>query len=318
MITYESVLAANRRIERGIFKTPLEHSMYLSNDKIEVYLKLEAQQKLKSFKIRGALSKMTNLTEEEKRRGVITVSSGNHGGGVSYASSIMKDVKATVVVPESTPESKVEKIRYYGATVIQKGENYDAANAYAKGLIEKEGLTYIDACSDEDVISGQGTMGLEILASNPDIDTILVPIGGGGMITGISIAAKAIRPDIKIIGVQTEACPAMVAAMKDEMFYEEYPTDPSICDALVGGVGRIPYEMSKGAIDEIIIVSEKAIKEATKHLLIKEKVVSEPSGAVGVAALMEGADKIKGREIAVVISGGNLDEKLMKKLLEIY
>lgn len=318
MITYESVLAANRRIERGIFKTPLEHSMYLSNDKIEVYLKLEAQQKLKSFKIRGALSKMTNLTEEEKRRGVITVSSGNHGGGVSYASSIMKDVKATVVVPESTPESKVEKIRYYGATVIQKGENYDAANAYAKALIEKEGLTYIDACSDEDVISGQGTMGLEILASNPDIDTILVPIGGGGMITGISIAAKAIRPDIKIIGVQTEACPAMVAAMKDEMFYEEYPTDPSICDALVGGVGRIPYEMSKGAIDEIIIVSEKAIKEATKHLLIKEKVVSEPSGAVGVAALMEGADKIKGREIAVVISGGNLDEKLMKKLLEIY
>jgi len=318
MITYESVLAANRRIERGIFKTPLEHSMYLSNDKIEVYLKLEAQQKLKSFKIRGALSKMTNLTEEEKRRGVITVSSGNHGGGVSYASSIMKDVKATVVVPESTPESKVEKIRYYGATVIQKGENYDAANAYAKALIEKEGLTYIDACSDEDVISGQGTMGLEILASNPDIDTILVPIGGGGMITGISIAAKAIRPDIKIIGVQTEACPAMVAAMKDEVFYEEYPTDPSICDALVGGVGRIPYEMSKGAIDEIIIVSEKAIKEATKHLLIKEKVVSEPSGAVGVAALMEGADKIKGREIAVVISGGNLDEKLMKKLLEIY
>lgn len=317
MITYKSVLEAKKRIEKLIHKTPLEHSIYLSDKNTQVYLKLEAQQRLKSFKIRGALSKMTNLTEEEKRRGVITVSSGNHGSGVSYASAIMKDVKATVVVPESTPESKVEKIRYYGATVIQKGENYDAANAYAKGLIEKEGLTYIDACSDEDVISGQGTMGLEMLEANPNLDTIIVPIGGGGMISGISIAAKAIKPEIKIIGVQTEACPAMDAAMKDEVFYEEYPTDPSICDALVGGVGKIPYEMSKSAIDEIIIVSEKAIKKATKHLLIKEKVVSEPSGAVGVAALMEHGEKITGREIAVVISGGNLDENLIKKLLEI-
>lgn len=317
MITYESVVQAKKRIEKVIHKTPLEHSIYLSDQNKQVYLKLEAQQKLKSFKIRGALSKMTNLREEEKKLGVITVSSGNHGSGVSYASSIMKDVKATVVVPESTPESKVEKIRYYGATVIQKGENYDAANAYAKGLIEKEGLTYIDACSDEDVISGQGTMGLEILESNPNIDTILVPIGGGGMITGISVAAKAIKPEINIIGVQTEACPAMVAAMRDAVFYEEYPTDPSVCDALVGGVGKIPYEMSKSAIDDIIIVSEKAIQEATKHLLIKEKVVSEPSGAVGIAALMEHGDKIRGREIAVVISGGNLDENLMKKLLGI-
>ncbi|NBG88002.1 threonine ammonia-lyase [Isachenkonia alkalipeptolytica] len=316
MITYHSVLAAKKRIEKGIYHTPLEHSMYLSHENRQVYLKLEAQQKLKSFKIRGALSKMMNLTEEEKQRGVITVSSGNHGSGVSYASAILKDVKATVVVPESTPESKVEKIRYYGARVIQKGENFDAANGYAKGLIEQEGLTYIDACSDEDVISGQGTMGLEILEDHRGMDTILVPIGGGGMITGISIAVKAINPNIKVIGVQTEACPAMDAAMKEGVFYEEYPTDPSICDALVGGVGRIPYELSKSAIDDIIVVSEKAIKKATKHLVTKEKVVSEPSGAVGVAALMEQGERIPGKEIAVVVSGGNLDERLLKKLLE--
>ncbi len=317
MITYKDILQARERIEKGIYKTPLEHSIYLSDQKKQVYLKLEAQQKLKSFKIRGALSKMTNLTAEEKKRGVITVSSGNHGSGVSYASFLMKDVKATVVVPETTPESKVEKIRYYGATIIQKGENYDGANAYAKSLIKEKGFTYIDACSDEDVISGQGTIGLEILEANPDIDTILVPIGGGGMITGISIAAKAIKPGIKIIGVQTEACPAMVQSMKEEVFYEEYPSDTSICDALIGGVGKIPYEMSKIAIDEILVVSEKTIIKAAKHLLTKEKVVSEPSGAVGIAALMEHGEKIRGREIAVVISGGNLDQKLMKKLLEI-
>ena len=317
MVTYESILAAKERIENRVYKTPLDYSMYLSNEKFRVYLKLEAQQKLKSFKVRGALNKMMNLTEAEKKLGVITVSSGNHGGGVSYGSSLLQGIKATVVVPESTPESKVEKIRYYGARVIQKGENYDAANAYAKNLIAKEGLTYIDACSDLDVIAGQGTIGLEMLEANPKLDTILVPIGGGGMITGISIAAKAIKPDIRIIGVQTEACPAMVASMKEEIFYEEYPTEQSICDALVGGVGQIPYEMSKSAIDEIIVVSESAIKKATKHLLIKEKVVSEPSGAVGVAALMEHGEKIKGQEVALVISGGNLDENLMKKLLEV-
>lgn len=317
MITYQSITEANERIKKGIYKTPLEHSIYLSDEHKEIYLKLEAQQKLKSFKIRGALSKMTKLTEEQKKRGVITVSSGNHGSGVSYASFIMKDVKATVVVPETTPESKVEKIRYYGATVIQKGENYDAANAYAKTLIAKEGFTYIDACSDEEVIAGQGTMGLEILTTNPDIDTILVPIGGGGMISGISIAAKAMKPEIKIIGVQTEACPAMAKAMEDEVFYEEYPTGASICDALVGGVGRIPYELSRKTIDEILIVSEGAIEKAAKHLLAKEKVVSEPSGAVGVAAIMEHGEKIPGKKIALVVSGGNLDEKLMKKLLEI-
>lgn len=317
MVTYESILAAKERIENRVYNTPLDYSMYLSNEKFRVYLKLEAQQKLKSFKVRGALNKMMNLTEAEKKLGVITVSSGNHGGGVSYGSSLLQGIKATVVVPESTPESKVEKIRYYGARVIQKGENYDAANAYAKKLIAKEGLTYIDACSDLDVIAGQGTIGLEMLEANPKLDTILVPIGGGGMITGISIAAKAIKPDIRIIGVQTEACPAMVASMKEEIFYEEYPTEQSICDALVGGVGQIPYEMSKSAIDEIIVVSESAIKKATKHLLIKEKVVSEPSGAVGVAALMEHGEKIKGQEVALVISGGNLDENLMKKLLEV-
>lgn len=316
MITYDRVVAARKRIEKGIYYTPLEHSMYLSDTHRQVHLKLEAQQKLKSFKIRGALSKMMNLRDEERQRGVITVSSGNHGSGVSYAGAILKNVNTTVVVPESTPRSKVEKIRYYGATVIQKGENFDGANSYAKKLIEEKGLTYIDACSDEDVIAGQGTMGLEILESNEKIDTILVPIGGGGMITGISIAAKAIKPEINVIGVQTRACPAMVASMNEGVFYEEYPTEPSICDALVGGVGRIPYEWSESAIDDIVVVSEKAIKKATKHLITKEKVVSEPSGAVGVAALMEQGKRIPGREIAVVVSGGNLDEGLLKKLLE--
>ncbi len=316
MITYDSIVAAGKRIEKEIYHTPLESSMYLGKGDQRVYLKLEAQQKLKSFKVRGALSKMMNLSEKEKQRGVITVSSGNHGSGVSYAGAVLKGVNATVVVPESTPKSKVEKIRYYGARVILQGENFDGANRYAKKLIEEQGLTYIDACSDEDVISGQGTMGLEILKSNPSIDTLLVPIGGGGMITGISIAAKALKPEITVIGVQTAACPAMVAAMKEGVFYEEYPTAPSICDALVGGVGKIPYELSKTAIDDILVVSERGIKKATKHLLTKEKVVSEPSGAVGVAALMEQRERIPGKEIAVVVSGGNLDEELLKKLLE--
>ena len=316
MITLEKIIESRRRIQSSIYRTPLEKSMHLSNKKQEVFLKLEAQQRLKSFKIRGALSKLTSLTKEERKRGVITVSSGNHGAGVSYGASLMGDVDATVVVPETTPLSKVEKIRYYGAKVIQRGQNYDGANQFAKELIRKEGLIFIDPCSDEDVIAGHGSMGLEILEDLENVETVLVPIGGGGMITGISVAIKSKHPKVRIVGVQTAACPAMVKSLEENIFYEEYPTEASLCDALVGGVGEIPYKLAQNTIDDILVVSEEAIKEATRHLLVKEKVVAEPSGAVGIAAIQEMSEKIPGVRVVSLISGGNLDEDLMKKLLK--
>jgi len=317
MIHFDDVVKSVERIDEYIYNTPLDYSIYLSSSKTNtsVFLKLECQQKLRGFKIRGALSKLTNLTEEEKAKGVLAVSSGNHGAGVSYAAHVLGGIKAKIYVPETIPASKLDKIKYYGADVVAVGKNYDEAHAAALKALEEEKLTFVDPCSDVDVIAGQGTIATEILKANPDIDTIIVPIGGGGLITGISVAAKHIKPSINVIGVQTVACPAMKRAMEDQVFYEDFPSEPSICDALVGGVGEIPYKMSRKCIDDIIIVEEEKIKEALLFLIQKEKIIAEPAGAVGVAAFMANPEVFRNRNVAIVISGGNLDYLLIKSII---
>lgn len=315
MITFNDIQSARERINKHIYNTPLEYSMHLSNKKSNIYLKLECHQKLKGFKIRGALSKLASLTYDEKSKGVMAVSSGNHGAGVSYAARLLGGIKAKIFVPETIPESKLEKIKFYGAEVVAVGSNYDEAHAAALEALGKEKLTFIDPCSDVEVIAGQGSIALEILEANQDIDTILTPIGGGGLITGISVAAKYLKPSIKIIGVQTKACPAMVRAIEDQICYMDFPSESSICDALIGGVGEIPYNMAKQCIDDIILVEEEKIKEAILFLMDKEKVISEPAGAIGVAAVMANPELFKNRNAAIVISGGNLDLSLIKSII---
>ncbi|SET76387.1 L-threonine ammonia-lyase [Natronincola peptidivorans] len=315
MVTYEDIMKARERIEEHIWRTPLEYSMDLSTEKTKVFLKLECQQKLKSFKIRGALSKLSNLTEEEKKLGVLTVSSGNHGGGVSYAANLLKDIKATVFVPVTTPEAKIQKIKYYGADLFTAGKNYDETFKIAMEYGKKHGMTFVDSCSDVEVIAGQGTIGIEILEENPEIDTILVPIGGGGLITGIATAVKAINPSIRVIGLQTAACPAMVHSLQDKKCYAEFPSEASICEALVGGIGPIPYEMALDCIDDIFLVEEECIREAVKQLAYKEKVLAEPSAAIGYAAYMVEPQLIPGNNIAIIISGGNIQDRLFYDIL---
>ncbi len=315
MIKFEDVILSRERINEYIYFTPLEKSQYLSDKDTNIYLKLENQQKMKCAKVRGAFSKITDLTPEEIGKGIVAISSGNHGAAVSYACSLLGIKNATIYVPETTPKSKTEKIQYYGANVVKVGKNYDEAHEIGGEKIKSSGSVFIDPCSDPTVIAGQGTIAMEILEQEPTIDTILVPIGGGGIITGISIAAKHINPDIKIIGVQTAACPAMVASLRDEEFYEMYPTEESICDALVGGVGDIPYRMAKECIDDIIVVEEEDIADAIKFLLFKEKIIAEPAGAVGVAAVMKNPELFLGKNVAVVITGGNIDEDLLKSII---
>lgn len=315
MITYKDVEMARERIKDYIYHTPLELSMNLSYEGTNIYLKLENQQKMRCAKIRGALSKMTSLTMEEKEKGVAAISSGNHGAAVSYASNLLSIKNVTIYVPKTTPKSKVEKIEYYGAEVIKLGKNYDEAHELGLKEIEESGKTFIDPCSDRVVLAGQGTIAMEILEENPHIDTIIVPIGGGGIITGISVAAKAIKKDIEIIGLQTAACPAMVAALRDEVFYEVYESEDSICDALVGGVGHIPYKMAKTQIDDIIEVEEEDIKDAVKHLILEEKIIAEPAGAIGVGAIKKNPKRFKGKNVSVVLTGGNIDKELMLDLV---
>lgn len=311
MLDYKDIMEAKNRISKYVYHTPLEKSIYLSKDNTNIYLKLENQQKMKCAKIRGALSKITSLSGEERNKGIMAISSGNHGAAVSYGANLLGIKSPTIYVPKNTPKNKIEKIQYYGAKVVKVGKNYDEAHEIGMKEIKNKGGIFIDPCSDETVISGQGTIALEILEEQPLIDTILVPIGGGGIITGISIAAKHIKPDIKIIGVQTAACPAMVASLKENKFYEMYPTEESICDALVGGVGYIPYKMAKKCIDDIIIVEEEDIKTAIQFLLKKEKTVAEPAGAIGVGAVMRNPHMFEGKNVAIVITGGNIDENLI-------
>lgn len=316
MIKFSDILSARERISKYVYSTPLDYSMYLSNKNMKVYLKLECQQKLKGFKIRGAFSKLLSLTQEEKRRGVMAVSSGNHGAGVSYASSILGGIEAKIFVPNTIPESKLDKIRYYGAQIVKSGANYDEAHAVAIEALEREKLIFVDPCSDVEVIAGQGSIAMEILEDNPDIDIIIAPIGGGGLITGLAVAAKHLKPSVKVIGVQTKACPAMVQSLKDRVCYTDYPSEQSICDALVGGVGEIPYKMAHKLIDDILLVDEEMIKEAILFLMTKEKVIAEPAGAIGVGAIMSKPKLFENKNTAIVISGGNLDDKLILELIK--
>ena len=189
--SYEEVKQAYERIRPYIRKTPLEQSFYLGDEIRNYFFKLESCQRAKNFKIRGALNKMMTLTDEEKQKGVATISSGNHGSSVSYAASLLGIENAKIIVPETTPKSKVDKIKYFGAEVMLMGKNYDEAHARGMAYIEEHGMTYIDAYYDDPKIyGGQGTIAIELLEQNPDLDTIVVPIGGGGLITGIAVAAK--------------------------------------------------------------------------------------------------------------------------------
>ncbi|MCK5763545.1 MAG: pyridoxal-phosphate dependent enzyme [Clostridiales bacterium] len=261
---------------------------------------------------------MTTLTSEEKALGVMTVSSGNHGAAVSYASKLLGIEKADIIVPKVTPQSKIDNIKFYGANVLVMGNDYDEAHKLGEEYKLEHNMTYIDAYyEDEEIYAGQGTIGLEIIESMPDVDIILVPVGGGGMITGIGTAVKSLKPDVKIVGLQTSACPAMIKAIEDNVFYEEYPIDESICDALVGGIGKRAFDMKDQIIDYMIEVDEKEIFEATKNVVLKENIIAEPSSSLYAVAIKKNIELFKGKKCVAVISGGNIDSKILEEIRRI-
>lgn len=317
--TYQDVKEAYTRIRPYIRKTPLEESYYLGDDKRNYFFKLESFQRAKSFKIRGAVNKLLTLKEDEVERGIATISSGNHGSSVSYAASLLGIKNAEVIVPETTPASKIDKIKYFGANVLLMGKNYDEAHALGMEYIRDHGMTYIDAYYDDPKIyGGQGTIGIEILEQNPDIDTIVVPIGGGALITGIAVAAKSIKSDIRVVGVQTEVCPAMIRSYEDGKIYEDFPCGDSLCDALIGGVGALSYKMAKDYVDDFIEVSEETIGKAVSFMARQEKFIVEAGSCTTVAAVMEQRERIGGKNIALVLSGGNIDGEVLFRLMEKY
>jgi threonine dehydratase len=307
---------AYSNIKEIVYKTPLDKAISISDAENEVYLKKECLQPVKSFKLRGAMNRMLSLSDDEKKKGVVTISSGNHGLSVSYCAKLLGINKAIIIVPGITPKAKTDAIKKYGGEVIFLGDNYDEAHTMGEEYVERSGMTYIDPYDKDPLVyAGQGTVGLEIMMEQPEIESILVPVGGGGLITGVAYGAKLIKPSVRIIGVQTEACPAMKASINDNFCYKQYPNDESICEALIGGIGELAYESKDECIDDVVLVSERSITEAVAFLALKEKVIVEPSGAVSVAAVLNDKRRF-GNKVACVLSGGNIDEKLFTDIIK--
>lgn len=316
MLGLREIYMASRRLRGRLRMTPMERSHFLEEIcGADVYLKLENQQITGSFKVRGAMNKMLTLSEEERKRGVVSASSGNHAQGVGYAAREL-GVEALVVVPRSTPKVKIEAIRRYGVKLILHGDEYIEAERYARALERGEGRIFISPYNDQEVIAGQGTIGLEMLEEVPELDLILVPVGGGGLISGIACAVKGLIEHIEVIGVQSVASPVMYESIRRGRIIE-MELGESIAEGLHGGIekGSITFEICSRLVDGFILVEEDSIREAIRLLVYHQHQVVEGAGAVGVAAIIENPDRFRGRKVGVVISGGNIDEELLRGIL---
>ncbi len=312
-VTIDDIRAAAAAIQGEVVRTPTIPAKRLSQELgCEIYLKLESLQFTGSFKDRGALVKLKSLTAEQAKVGVIAMSAGNHAQGVAYHAERL-GIPAVIVMPEFAPFSKVERTRSFGARVLLTGDTLDASAVAAREIAEKEGLTFVHPYDDEKIIAGQGTVGLEMLADVPELDTIVVPIGGGGIISGVATAAKALKPDIHIIGVEVELFPSMYQAI-----HEMQPTagGTTLADGIaVKNPGQLTRDTIQQLVTEIILVDEPAIETAVMKLCELQKVVAEGAGAAGVAALLARPHHCKGRKVGVVICGGNIDVRLLSAVL---
>ncbi len=308
--------SVRRRIGRLIRETPLERSPFLSDHSGgEIWLKLENQQITGSFKARGALNKLLQLSEEERGRGIVAASSGNHAQGVGYAARML-GIVATIVVPSNTPKVKLEAIRRFGVELVVRGDEYMEAERLARRIEREEGKPFISGYNDLDVVAGQGTVGLEMMEAMPDLDVVLVPVGGGGLISGVGCAVKSIDPGVEVVGVQSVASPVMCESVRQGRIVDIELWE-SVAEGLHGGIeeGAITFEMCQRYVDEFMLVQEETIVRSMGLMLSRQHQVVEGSGAVGVAAIMENPDKFSDRVVGVVISGGNVDTELVKRAL---
>ena len=313
MAKLEDFIKAKEKLSKVLLETHLIYSPIFSKESgNKVFIKPENLQKTGSFKIRGAYNKISNLTDAEKKRGVIASSAGNHAQGVAYGAK-ESGIKAVIVMPKSTPLIKVESTKQYGAEVILHGDVYDDAYKKAKELEEKEGYVFVHPFNDEDVLDGQGTIALEILEELPETDIILVPIGGGGLISGIACAAKILKPEIKIIGVEPEGAASAYEAIKENKVVELKEANTIADGTAVKKIGDLNFEYIKKYVDEIITVSDYELMEAFLLLVEKHKIIAENSGILSVAATKK--IKEKNKKVVSVISGGNIDVLMISSMI---
>jgi threonine dehydratase len=316
MVTLKAIQQASKRIRSSIFVSPFVRSETFSQlTGNSIFLKLENLQMTGSFKERGALNKILLLTDDERRGGVIAASAGNHAQAVAYHAT-KRGIASQICMPLTTPLVKVSATRGHGAEVILFGANYDEACQEALRRCDEQGLTFIHPFDDEAVIAGQGTLGIEMLEQVKDLDALVIPIGGGGLIAGVACAAKEIKPKIRIVGVQTSKLPSMKAAVEKKMVVT-LPAEKTIADGIaVRSAGVHTFPLVSKYVDEIVTVDEEEIANAILLLLEKEKTLTEGAGAVAAAAVLNKKTAHVGKKLGVLISAGNIDVTLLARIIE--
>ncbi|MBF0350222.1 MAG: threonine ammonia-lyase [SAR324 cluster bacterium] len=317
MLSLKDVRQAEQRIRPYILKSPCTYSQKLSMATCcELFLKLENFQMTGAYKQRGAFNKILKLTEQERQAGVITSSAGNHAQGVAYAAE-RSGIHATIVMPETTPLAKIQGTKKFNPDIVLHGNSYDEAYLKARELCEANGYTFIHPFNDPDVIAGQGTVGLELIEQCPDMETIIVPIGGGGLIAGVAVAIKEWNPKVQIIGVEAQVIPAMQKSLEAGQIVD-VPYAKTIADGIaVSRVGTNTFPLVQKYVDDIVTVSEEEIANAIVLLLEQEKTLAEGAGAVGMAAVYHHKiPRMNNRKTIVLISGGNIDSNTLSTILE--
>ncbi|HKC10438.1 MAG TPA: threonine/serine dehydratase [Vicinamibacteria bacterium] len=313
MLTLEDVLRARDVLRPYLKPTPLRRALCVPS--APVWLKLECWQPTGSFKVRGATNVLASLSGDERARGVVAASAGNHALGVAFAAQALGGVAAALFVPETAPRAKLEKLRRFPVVLHVVGQTYDDAAAAALAHQERTGATHVHAFDDPRTAAGQGTVGLEIRDELPEVGTIVMPVGGGGLVSGIAAAVKALQPDIRIVAVQPEASPSLPESLRRGQALLTFPAAPTLADALAGGIGEIVFA-HRHLLDDVVTVSEAEIADAIVALLAEDQVVSEGGGAVGVAAVRAGRVRVlDSRPLAVVVTGGNIDVHVLARLL---
>lgn len=314
MLTLDKVYHASFQLKDVIRRTDMIMAPKINPD-CEVHLKTENLQVTGSFKVRGAAYKISQLSEEEKKKGVIACSAGNHAQGVALAAT-KNGIKSLICLPDGAPISKVEATRKYGADICLVEGVYDDAYNRALQLKEEMGYTFIHPFNDEDVIAGQGTIGLEILEQLPDVDVVIVPVGGGGLISGVAFAIKSLNPKVKVYGVQASGAPSMLRSIADGKI-EKLDAVSTIADGIaVKEPGDVTFEMCQKYVDGIVSVSEDEIAAAILALIEQQKLIAEGAGAVSVAAAMFNKVDVKGKKVCCLVSGGNIDVTILSRVIK--
>ncbi|MET0240297.1 MAG: threonine ammonia-lyase [Sphingobium sp.] len=312
-VTLDDIITARGRIADSIIRTPTLHSRTLSQlTGAQVYLKFENLQFTAAYKERGALNRLLTMSDDQRARGVIAASAGNHAQGLAYHGARL-GVPVTIVMPRPTPTVKVTQTEGHGATVVLYGETFEDAFGHARALEQSQGLTFVHPFDEPDIIAGQGTVALEMLEDAPDIDTLVVPIGGGGLISGVSTAARALRPEMMIVGVQAALYPSMYDHVKGV-------TLPCDGDTLAEGIavkepGMLTRRFVDALVDDVVLVDERSLERAVSLLLQIEKTVAEGAGAAGLAALLSHPQMFAGRKVGLILCGGNIDTRLLANVL---